>query len=468
VTGPDPIVLRLPRDGGTVRAFRFPDLDSLVWRSAEKAPGIQSTLAFDGENGVLAYLDEKGRSGWVDLRLGIIRQATKTPLNGTASADGWSIYGVSEGTTLVRHTPTDDWEHEVKQRVRRIFPQPDGSLLFLTDAPGGQTVLRRVRPPESEVTDSLSLGVPQRSAETPLGDRLYLAVKGDLVAVPSTDFSGVTRVRATDEILAVAPTPSGDRIFVAPRGEKSLDIIDRYSARVGGQVLLPGYVTELRMDPLGRYLLVRPVDGDSAWVVAIATGRLVGTLPTTWRGDLPLIAPDGSVGTLRGDDVVFVDPVSRKVRITAEDGGKDLWQIIHWNGFRPRSKDLDQPVVFRQDDSASAVTVVATPDTTPRPPVDTVMTEPERGTVEDTVAKAPPPRERSGWTVSFAAVLTEERAREIARDIRVDGNAARVVVSRTEGTSVFRVVLGPYASRQEADRVGRASGHSYWVFEGVP
>jgi cell division septation protein DedD len=72
------------------------------------------------------------------------------------------------------------------------------------------------------------------------------------------------------------------------------------------------------------------------------------------------------------------------------------------------------------------------------------------------------------WTVSFAALLSEERARDLAQQIRVDGQVARVVVSTTDGVRIYRVVLGPYADKAEAERVGRASRRSYWVFEGVP
>jgi cell division septation protein DedD len=70
--------------------------------------------------------------------------------------------------------------------------------------------------------------------------------------------------------------------------------------------------------------------------------------------------------------------------------------------------------------------------------------------------------------VQVAAVLSEDRAREIARAIRVDGATPRVIVGTVDGTRVYRVVMGPFSSRDEADRVGRQSGRDYWVFEGVP
>jgi cell division protein FtsN len=50
----------------------------------------------------------------------------------------------------------------------------------------------------------------------------------------------------------------------------------------------------------------------------------------------------------------------------------------------------------------------------------------------------------------------------------VDGQQPRITTSERAGKTLYRVVLGPYPSRAEAERVGRASGQSYWIFEGAP
>ena len=70
--------------------------------------------------------------------------------------------------------------------------------------------------------------------------------------------------------------------------------------------------------------------------------------------------------------------------------------------------------------------------------------------------------------MSFAAFLLEDRARELAARIRVGGATARVITTVRDGTTIYRVVLGPYPTRDEADRAGRESGQSYWVYEGMP
>jgi cell division septation protein DedD len=220
------------------------------------------------------------------------------------------------------------------------------------------------------------------------------------------------------------------------------------------------------MDPLGRYLVVRPESGDSAWVVSLSDERLVATVQTIWRDDLPAVALDGSLVTLIDNNVLFVDPRTNKTSRAVNGGGFDLWFFVRWNGFRPRARGIDEPVSFAYERSVAPVVAIDSATGLPRVPVDS--TRPP-ATIEPPPAVAEPitPRSR-GWTVSFAAVLSLERAREIAATISVDGSRPRVVTGETAGTTVYRVVLGPYDSREAAERIGRSSKHSYWIYEAVP
>jgi cell division septation protein DedD len=204
------------------------------------------------------------------------------------------------------------------------------------------------------------------------------------------------------------------------------------------------------------------------WVIAVGTNRVVDAMPTEWRADLPFVAVDGAVATIRGSDVLFLMPEEKQPRIIVRGGANEIWHFLFWNGFRPRAKGLDQPVVFPEESTAVPPTIAVAPDSVPVPResrVDTVTPRPAPPAAVDTSAR---PAARDLWTVSFAAVLSENRARDLARDIRVEGRQARVVVNTTEGVRIHRVVLGPFASRAEADRVGRAAGRPYWVFEGPP
>ena len=83
-------------------------------------------------------------------------------------------------------------------------------------------------------------------------------------------------------------------------------------------------------------------------------------------------------------------------------------------------------------------------------------------------AAAVTPRQSTGFTVSFAALLSEDKAQQVASSIKVNGTAAHVVSTTTAGSPIFRVVMGPFATREEANKIGRASRREFWIYEGSP
>jgi cell division septation protein DedD len=138
------------------------------------------------------------------------------------------------------------------------------------------------------------------------------------------------------------------------------------------------------------------------------------------------------------------------------DGAADFWYPFRWTGFRPRDAALDKPVEFAgRTDSAHAV-----PDSGAKPADSAAAAA---ALPHDSAAHKSP-----GFTVSFAALLVPEKARELAAQITVGNERARVITAMRDGAAIYRVVLGPYATREEADRVGHESKQSYWVYEGGP
>lgn len=462
--GPDPVVVRIPREGGLIQAFRFAKLDSAIWQSGHRAPPVGRILAFDSENGVLAFVDGGGMPGWVDLRLGTVRRTPKTEYTTVASADGWSIFAATPKNAVVRLTPTGDWRLTLVRPIRRLLPSPEGTLLVLTDADDA-TRLLRLRPPNDAIADSATLPRVGRATLAPVGDRAYLVSGRELFGVAPNDLERREHYRTESDIAAMAPTPSGDRVFVATQGTPVLYLVDRYAAEMKPSVQLPGPASDLRMDPLGRYVLARSEAGDSAWIVSISGEQLVGGVATAWREDLPAVALDGTIATLRRDDLAFVDPRTGKTVRTIDGGAAYLWFFVRWNGFRPRARGIDEPVSFTYDRGDTMAPPVDSSTLPPRPALDSlaVPVPVERPVTPEPVV----PRSR-GWTVSFAAVLSLERAREIAATISVDGSRPRVVTGESAGTTVYRVVLGPYATRDAADRVGRSARHNYWIYEDIP
>ena len=432
-------------------------------------------LAFDDAQGSLAYVDARGVPGRLDMRVGSAGAAATTALTGLASADGWAIYGLTPRHDVSRLTPSGTWTFTPQEQPRTLLPLPDGSLVLLSDD-GTRHELRRLHPPEPRVTETTSVPHASLVVRTDLGDRLYFIGDSGLAGVRTRDLTRTRTVWLPGQAVDAVATPSGDRIYVALKGKKSITVIDRFSEEIDGTIDLAGPATALRMDPDGRYLLARNSAGDSVRVVAIGTSREIGSVRSRWRADLPLVGPDGGLAVLQDEDVVVVDAESQRERTRFRAGAADLWTLVRWNGFRPRAKGLDVPVTFDADadstsaaDSASAASLATAataaaaatagkvPDAAPRP------AEP-----------APPPRPAAGatrhgtFTLSFAALLSEDHAKTLAASITVDGHPVRVVPGVSDRTTIYRVVYGPFDTKEEAERAGKRTGLPYWVYEGAP
>lgn len=426
-------------------------------------------IAFDPEAGYLAARDTSGRAVRIDLRLGSVTVPTgDTPIE-ARSADGDAIYALLATGEVTRYTASGgDWKYKPTFPVSALFPQEDGSLV-LAGVAGKRVLVWRVRPPGTELVDSISLkadGTPKELAAniaqtgSTIGERVFFATNETVLAVRSRDFGKALDVSMGEVVTSLASTPSGDRIFVALAGEERLRVIDRFEESIVGKVKLPGEAHALRMDPLGRVVLVQG-GGDTVWVVSVATDKVLGTVHSEWRADLPLVLPDAQIALAHGNDVVIAHNETFADTRTITNGAKDFWQVLRWNGFRPRSASLDEPVKFRSG---------GVPGDSTRPPVPV-----------DTNKAAPPPPERPRdeapardtagppvFTVQFAAVLTERLAQSAASQVKVDGMTPRISTTTRSGKTIFRVTLGPFPTRAEAERVGKASGQTYWIFEGAP
>jgi cell division septation protein DedD len=464
--GPEALLLRVPRGGGTGRVYRYPRLDSTVF-TLDEAPAIERVLAFDANAGSIAIVDSKGFPSRLDLRETDVLKAAKTKLTSLSSVNGNDIYGINAKGEIIRLNPSgSDWKFKPAVPARNVFAQPNGDVIVSANK-GAQTLVWRVHPPDDIAEDSAVLPLAGRAVRTQLGDRIYFPIDSGLVGVKGKDLSSLGAVQLTSRVRALTPTPSGDRLYVATMADSGISIVDRYNGRVESGLTLPQPPSDLRMDALGRYLLARFPQQDSAWVIAIGTNKLLGAVHTRWESDLPAITPDGRIALLGAKDVILVDPQKLESRSTIAGGAKDYWYFFAWDGFRPRAQGLDQPVTFPSDSlptdslAASSTPQNAPAANLPPTPADTTRVAPVPGTSSPVVAP-------TGFIVSFAALLSEDKAQQVANAIKVNGAPAHVVFTNTAGSPIYRVVMGPFATRDEADKVGRASKREYWIYEGSP
>ncbi|MBK5187459.1 MAG: hypothetical protein JJD97_04390, partial [Gemmatimonadaceae bacterium] len=348
--GPDQLVLRFPRSGGLARAYAYPRVDSLVWTATNKAPALARLLGFDDGAGSVLAEDAKGGIVRVDLRRSEVTRDPATKLSDFVSADGSAAYGMGADGSVTRLTPAGRWIFKPPTPAHDVVPQPDGTLLVLANRDEG-TVVWLIHPPDDRIADSVLLPRVTRSIRTPTGDRVYFPVDSGLVGVRGRDLQIVPSLRLPKKPHAVVTSPSGDRVYVAADSSNELLVVDRYTGNITTRIALPSPPSALRMDPMGRYVLARAAEGDTAYVLSVSTDRMIGAVPTQWRADLPAVAPNGWLALVRGKDVVLVDAESLATRRAVLGGAADDWMFVSWNGFRPRAASLDQPVTFGTSDS---------------------------------------------------------------------------------------------------------------------
>jgi len=480
--GPDALLLRVARAGGVVRVVRFAHPDSEIWTSTAKAPSIARVLAFDDNEGSVAVVDAKGALRRIGLRSGDVSPPPTIKVTGLASVDGSAVYGVTADGAVARLLTTDatPWTFHPPDAAREVAPRADGTVIVVTATAAGGSGLYHLRPPESRILDSADLPAAERLVRSQLGDRLYLIGGTSINGVGGRAMTPFPPITFPRRIQAVAATPSGDRLYVALDSTTGLQVIDRYNPQATAIVDLPGAAISLRMDPLGRYLLARPASGDSAWIVAVGTDRVTGTVATSWTADLPFVGADGTIAANVYPDVAFVDSTGTALR-TVANGAKDFWIAIQWNGFRPRAPGLDQPVTFPGGGAADSTDTIAelilkserdSTNRSSRPnvaaPLPSTVTDTAHGAIATRVPPSPQSGGSAGYVVQFASVLNPSSARSTADRISANGLKPRVVPSVEAGTTVYHVVLGPFPTRAAADAAGRAAHQQYWIYQGAP
>lgn len=534
--GPDAIVLRIPVDGGVARAYRYPALDSVVWRTRAALPAQVRPLAFSIDAGTLTLADGADMAWRLTLGSGLLERAFPRPLREIASLDGTAIFGTEEDS-VYRLTASDATPWRVRSLVlpTQLQPLRDGGVLVIAQRQT-ETRLTRYRPPATAAVDSAVIDGTARLISAAGGDRYYLSDGPErLRSVRSRDLEVLGTIELGDSIITTSASPSGDRVYVLGRDgdDTRVQVVNKYTDEVIAKIAVPSTSSALRMDPLGRYLLVRHgPSADSVLVVGVADDKVLGRFASPWRPDLPLVFPDGRVATLRGADVVVLSADAFSPVSVVAGGAADTWTVVQWNGFRRREGDpAPRQVIATADTAPSAPRV---PDTlrtpaasdsvaaaAPVPPVGQVKPADSARTRGDSArsrrdsilrarrdsvtrraarmdslrryaakadsvaraaqkppaAQAPAPAttqaaptsstgDRGGYVVQFAAMKAEAPARQLAGSIRANGERARVVTTSTNGIALYRVILGPFRTRADAERAGQAAGRDYWVFEG--
>ena len=420
------IALRLPAKGGTPRLYRLPSLAEVPDAIRGKLPSVARIVGLDPEAEFLFVLTTKHEV--LALDLGSARVDTlATAVEQAALGPDGTLFAVDAKRRVV----------SMARRVRVAWPQPLPSLPHQVFGAADQRLVA-VDPTK---LFTAAAGQPATSRPIP-GGEVAATRWGDLVAVASD--SGVLLidplarrepafVPLADHPRTVAFSPSGHRVYVARRAEPGLAAIDRYEHDEIDGVALPMPAAGLRLDPLGRWLLARPTTGDSLWVVDLPVKRLVGAVASGWRLDLPAIGPDGSVVVRQGDDVVAYRPDTLVETGRVKAAAPDLWTLTAWRprgSYRGAFADAQAPTAPPAGGAAAA----------------------------DTAGAEGP------MYVQVSTSQNEAWSSEMAQQLDRAGLAARVLTPKGPDDG-YRVVLGPYATRAQAEAIGRKLGRPFWIYQ---
>jgi len=414
-------VLRLPQSGGQAHLYRVPSLDESSWKEADKLPAMKRLVGTDLEQEIVYALDAKNNLVGLDLESRRARTVLTDIREAAVGPDG-AVYAVDTGATvtqIIRRSPVR-FRTKLAGASRGLYGTMNGTLVALPAAERGQAMA--LTPDQAQGRTTLPQG---SAAATYLGDLVAVAADTAVVLYEPTAKQPVRSIEVSGKVRAVAFSPSGHRLYVA-RGKGDIQVFDRLSSELIESIDLPGPARDLRSDFFGSWLLGRPERGDSVWIVDATTGKLAGTVSTRWGSDLPSVAGTKTLLVRAGPDVKALDLGSKKLTTTGSvaGGAEDLWLPLSW-----------------------------------LPPLE------QQQLAENTDSTAPAADSGTGVPGIFLQVSSSRNpswANELAGKLKAAGLPASVLPPKT-GEDAYRVVLGPYASRDQAEATGRSLGMPSFV-----
>jgi sporulation related protein len=413
------VAIRLPVKGGVPQLYRLPRLTSVDGALKGKLSPVERVIGLDPESEFLFVTTAKHELIGLDLGSGRVDTVAIKVKQAALGPDG-TLYAVDSSRHVI----------SLSRRTRFAWPQ---ALTALPRDLFGATDQHLVGVIPQDKLLVAAADQPPTVRPIAAGGDVTATRWGDLVAVASD--SGVTFydplarrepafVKLADPPRALAFSPSGHRIYVARRSVPGLAVVDRYERKEVDGIALPGPVAALRLDPLGRWLLARPAVGDSAWIVDLPIKRHTGIVPTQWQPDLPAISPDGMLIYRRGSDVIASRPDSLTDVGKVTNGAADLWVLTSW---LPRGVP-------------ATVVSAAAADSTGRAGSEGPL------------------------YVQVSTSQNPEWSGHLADDLTRAGLAARVLPPQHPDDG-YRVVLGPYATREQAEATGRRLGRPFWIYQ---
>lgn len=413
----DAVVFRFPHaDGRAARLYRLPSLSPVTWHFDAPKDGTASVVGFAADDDLVYVLSTTHELVALDLTTGREREVTDSVHLAALGPEGTVVVvradssvnriqyrGIARWTTRFTGLPTAIWP-AIRDRVIGLVPRDSGRTLELL-ADGQQPVTQRL--PDGHL------------AVARWGDIVAVAADSGVVLLDPAD-SSATRFLPMDRTPAlVAFSESAHRVYCFDQGGR-VTAYDRFSLEPVETLTLPTPALDVRTDPKGRFALVRPAEGDSVWVLDLIHWSVNGAVRGRWTERLPLVAPDGTVLIDDDGDLATVSYRDRQV-VARLPGGDERWLPMAWDPRRPALE-----------------------------------------LASDRPAQTAPLQQTQEFYVQVSSTSNREWAEDLAANLRRAGIDASVLAPGAFDTR-YRVVLGPYASREEADADRRTLNMPSWI-----
>ncbi len=431
---PPASAVRLARSGGKARAYALPTLEPLDWQSDASVGAVDTLIGSDFEQHSIFAIDHRNNLVGVDLDTRRVRTYQPHVTLASIGPDG-SLFAVDTG-----HGLTQLGRRSITHLAGTVTGHPSGMFANAS----GDVLVAEPR------AGSLALHTSDtvRPIHVPAGGPVTATFWGDLAAVgsdtgiilldPEGKRSPAT-VRDVRSPRALLFSPSGHRLYVAAKAAQLL-VVDRFGRSVLRTITLPAPAADLRTDFFGNWLVARPVTGDSVWIVDLDAERVAGSIASGWAADLPALAAPHALLLRQGDDIVARDlshtgfPETGRVK----DGAKDFWAAAVW------APAQESPVREATADTARVVS------TAPAAGADSAGA----ATAADTTGPA--------LYLQVSSSRNPSWADDLAGKLRAAGLHPTVLKPAASEES-YRVVLGPFRTRDEAEATGRRLGMPSFV-----
>lgn len=426
-TTPPSSLIRLAAEGGTAELYHLPKLDSWGWRSGVPLPPVRRTIGADLDLGVVYALGLKTEVIAFDLLTARPRPQLAAGIRDVAVGPDGSLFTVDDSLRVVqflRRNPVR-FASRLTARPRDLYGTRGSALLAVSTGQGA--TLTVLHSDDQPVRIPLP---PGDAAATFWGDLIAVAADTAIVLVDPDDPEKQLSIPVSGHARAVLFSPSGHRFYVARR-EGAVLVFNRFTREQVGEIKLPGPAASLRSDPYGRWLMVHPGASDSLWLVDLARNRYVRGFSADWASDLPTITNQQALLLKHGADVIAYDLTQKGLPEAGrvKGGASDFWLPLAWTP---------------ETGTASIGPEVAVAD----------------GEEGDTTAAG----RESRVYLQVSSSQNKAWSAELARQLEQQGLPASVLDPKTSDEG-FRVVLGPYRTREAAESTGRRLGRPFFIYQ---